>query len=48
MRVTVMNQVMIKKTRKKKVKRKKNDSTKDDIKTLMEKIEGLALGSRKF
>ena len=36
------------KKKKKKTKSKRNDSTKDDIKTLREEIEGLALGSRKF
>ena len=36
------------KKKKRKSKGKRNDSTKDDIKTLREEIEGLALGSRKF
>ena len=37
-----------KKRKKKKLENKKNDLIKDDIKTLREEIEGLALGNRKF
>ena len=37
-----------KRKKEKKPKSKRNDSTKDDINTLREEIEGLALGSKKF